>query len=230
VRGLATLALLLAAGCALARPPAGPDGMAQALLGTWDNEAQVEAAPAAWKRAPAAGDAGAWLDRQHGVFVDVAVPALTPAGGRAVFLRWRSGGPEGRVSRERVWVFKPPAAPGAPVTMAFHALKVPAALSGAGDPVTHRDALSGLTADDFVSYDAATCDLPVVGGRDGWTAAIPATCAIVARSGRRMVLSATIAVTASGLSYEEQGVLEGGGLAFKVPGAAPYAFRRRTQP
>jgi hypothetical protein len=206
------------AGCATAQST--PRPAATSLIGQWDNNSQMASAPETLKRPPVAGGAYDWLDFQHARFFAVDVPALSSDSGKVVYLVWRSNGPDGPVSRQRLWVFRTNAA-GQPI-MDFYAFKNPqpfeAALSDTGEFKT-------ITLDDLTAY-GPLCSLPVTPTAKGFSASIPATCAIIARSGRRMVLSARIDLEGDTLTYSEQGTLETGALAFKVPGGPPYMFQR----
>lgn len=196
----------------------------RALIGTWDNRAQMTAAPEALKRPPVAGGAYEWIDGQHATFFPATVPALTGDGAKAIYLVWRSGGPDGPISRQRLWVFR--TAANGQKSMDFYAFKNGLAFEAV---TSGQDAFKAVTLDDLTAY-GPLCSLPVTESATGWSAAIPSTCAIVARSGRKMVLSAQIVVTGNSLSYSEQGLLESGALAFKVPGGPPYRFIRLERP
>jgi hypothetical protein len=220
VLGLAAAFFLSA--CAGADKGSPPDPVAALrLLGAWDTKAQFDAAPDALKITPRAGEATPWLDRQHATFVVVNAPRLTEAGETAIFLRWRSGGPDGPISRERIWVFEP-GPDGGFTRMDFHTLKRPAPAEALAAPLS---AFRDLEPDDVIAYPEA-CKLPVTATTAGWRAAIPEDCAIVARSGRPMRLSARIELSGGALTYEEAGVLESGAVAFKVPGGPAYRFER----
>ena len=190
------------------------------LTGTWDNSAQMAAAPAALKRPPIAGGTYDWIDAQHACFFPVDVPALTADGSTAIYLVWRSGGVEGPVSRQRLWVFRTSVA-GARI-MDFYAFKNPLPF----EPImSDTGVFKAITYDDLISY-GPQCSLPISPQAQGWRASIPSTCAITARSGRKMMLSAEIVVDGDNLTYSEQGTLESGALAFKVPSGVPYRFVR----
>lgn len=195
---------------------------ASLLIGQWDNSVQMAEAPETLKRPPVAGGAYEWVDFQHARFFPVTVPALTNDGAKALYLVWRTNGPDGRVSRQRLWVFRTLES-GAQV-MDFYAFKD-------GKPfetlTTDTGAFKTVTLNDLTAY-GPQCSLPVTTNATGtgWSAAIPVTCAITARSGRKMVLSATITVSRDNVSYSEQGMLESGVLAFKVPGGPAYRFAR----
>jgi hypothetical protein len=190
------------------------------LTGSWDNSAQMAAAPDALKRPPVAGGAYEWIDGQHATFFPVRAPAITGRGARAIYLIWRSGGPDGPISRQRLWVFRNSAEHG--LGMDFYAFKDgrPFETAKRGD-----DAFKRLTLNDLTAY-GPQCTLPVTATDTGWRAAIPSSCAITARSGRKMTLSAQIELSSDTLTYSEQGTLESGALAFKVPGGPSYQFVR----
>jgi CpeT/CpcT family (DUF1001) len=190
------------------------------LIGQWDNSAQMADAPEALKRPPVAGGAYEWIDFQHARFFPVATPELTRDGAKALYLVWRTNGPDGPVSRQRLWVFRTLES-GAQV-MDFYAFKD-------GKPfealTSDTGAFKTVKLNDLTAY-GPQCSLPVTATASGWSAAIPTTCSITARSGRKMVLSATITVSRDNFSYSEQGMLESGALAFKVPGGPVYGFAR----
>jgi hypothetical protein len=190
------------------------------LVGTWNNSAQMASVPESLKRPPVAGGAYEWVDFQHARFFSVDVPALTSDSSKALYLVWRANGPDGPVSRQRLWVFRTLSS-GAKV-MDFYAFK-----DGKAFETLTNDtgAFKAVTLDNLTAY-GPQCSLPVVPNAQGWTAAIPPTCAITARSGRKMVLSANIDVTRDRFTYSEQGTLESGALAFKVPGGPAYDFVR----
>jgi CpeT/CpcT family (DUF1001) len=190
------------------------------LSGTWDNSAQMTAAPEALKRPPVAGGDYEWIDGQYATFFPVKVPALTSQGARAIYLVWRRESPTGPISRQRLWVFRNSAERG--LGMDFYAFKDGKAFETA----THdSDAFKAITLNDLTAY-GPLCTLPVVASPTGWSASIPSTCAITARSGRKMVLSADITLDGDTFSYREQGILESGAVAFKVPGGPAYRFVR----
>lgn len=137
-------------------------------------------------------------------------------------LVWRSGGPDGAISRQRLWVFRP--TPGGGYTMAFLMPRGGPALADA-DPSAFR----ALGPDDVVSYPPG-CELPVTPTPRGFVARIPPGCEIVAASGRRMRLEASIEVDGDRLTYAEAGILPDGSHAFRVPGAQPYCFDRVGAP
>jgi hypothetical protein len=206
------------AGCAGAPAPDPAGTLLAALAGTWSNQRQFDAAPAALKVKPSVD--GEWLDHQHAVFAAVDAPAFGP---RVLYLEWRSGGPAGPLSRQRLWVFRTDA-DGA-LRMDFHAL-------GDGAPwvgkATEPGAFRALAAQALRSY-APDCALrfartPAGGWRGEVTAA---QCSLTAASGRRMGIDAVVELTPEGqLLYRESGVLPDGRYAFRVPPGQAYRFER----
>jgi hypothetical protein len=204
-------ALLLAA--------AGPHP-AERLAGVWDNRRQFDTADPALRRPPAAGTPYPWLDRQHALFREVEAPGLAGPNGRAVHLVWRSGGPDGPVSRQRLWVFRPAADGG--YAMQF---LLPKRADPLLDAAPDGPAFRALGPTDVVGYPPA-CDLPVRPSPQGFEAHIPPDCVIVAGSGRTMRLQASIRLEGDRLVYSEAGLLPDGSFAFRVPGSDPYCFDR----
>ena len=192
-----------------------PQPIGPGLDGDWSNAAQFEAASEDLKRPPAPGHPYDWIDEQYARFIPVSAPAL---GEMAVYLEWRAGGAQGEISRQRLWVFR--SGEDNQVLMDFYTFRNAEPYAG----LTADDGtFAALTAEDLIGYGEA-CALPVTDTETGWRAAIPDTCVIVARSGRTMTLSAEIAVSDALFTYSEAGVLEGGDIAFKVPGGPPYRF------
>lgn len=216
---VATLCLCLTACASVTDRPSNTPG--QALIGTWDNQAQIKAAPADLLRPPAAGNPYPWVDAQSAQFFEVNAPQIAGPKDQAIYLIWRSGGANGPISRQRLWVFRPQAS--GETVMDFYALKTPEAFSSAR-PGT--DAFQNVTLDDLTAYGPA-CSLPVLRTATGWTASIPTTCSITARSGRKMTLSANLVLDGKNFSYQEHGMLETGAFAFKVPGGPAYQFTKK---
>jgi hypothetical protein len=195
------------------------DALAAGLVGTWSNAAQFASAPDALKRPPAPGHPYDWLDLQHAQFARVEAANI---GTHVIYLEWRSGGPDGPVSRQRLWSFRSEA-DGA-VRMDFFAFRTPEAFVGKG---ATPSAFSAVTPDDLIGYGPA-CALRV-------TPTAPAAfdaeiereeCRITAQSGRGMGIAARVTLMSTGLLYSEEGVLDDETYAFKVPGGPPYDFRR----
>lgn len=191
-----------------------------ALSGAWDNAAQFEAAPAALKVPPSVQ--GEWLDMQHARFARIDAPAI---GTQVLYLEWRSGGPQGPVSRQRIWSFRHEA-DGA-LRMDFYAFID-------GKPWAGRALEPGVFAElkaaDLRGYGPA-CALRFEQAKP--TAAIRGEvrgdyCTITAASGRRMAIDASVELKSDGsLHYRESGRLEDGRFAFRVPPTTPYEFTRR---
>ena len=188
-----------------------------AAVGRFDTQRQFEAAPAALKREPAAGHPYDWLDRQHAVFRWVDAPRL---GEHVMLLEWRRGGPEGPISRQRLWVF---VHRDGGWRMDFYTLP------DQGAPPRSRldEDFRQLRAEQLVGY-GRECSLGMTFDATAVTFDIPTSCSIVARSGRRMQLAASVRFERDRILYREEGVLEGGAIAFLVPGqrGVNYEFDR----
>jgi hypothetical protein len=169
---------------------------AWALRGNWSSTAQYEEA-----------------DPQHVTFRSVEAPALAGAGGTAVHLVWRSGGADGPISRQRLWVFRPNARTGRP-QMHVHALlnPEPFATATADSPLFRT-----LTSRDVTSYPDE-CALPVRVTRSGFRARMPEGCDVTAHSGRSMTLPAEIRLEGRRLTYSKAGI---------PPNPGPYLFERQ---
>lgn len=214
---LSVLAVSLAA-CAIPRMPTDPrDALLSGLAGDWDNRAQFAAAPDALKMPPSVD--GEWLDLQHATFTRVDAPAI---GDHVLYLEWRKGGPEGEISRQRIWSFRSDPTDG--LRMDFYAFID-------GKPYTGKSnedgAFATLTSDTLRGYGPA-CALRFDLSPAGFEGAISVQeCTITAASGRRMGINARVALTADGtLEYQESGVLDNGRYAFRVPPTEPYRFQR----
>lgn len=199
---------------------AGLPAVVRDAAGVFDNVRQYDAAPAVLKREPAAGHPYDWLDRQHASFRWIDAPQL---GDHVLFLEWRSGGANGPISRQRLWVF---AQRDGVWSMDFFTLP------NAESPIRSRlvEDFRELRLEQLVGY-GTSCTLPATRDGAAVTFSIPAKCSIVARSGRRMLLSATVRFEKDRILYREQGVLEGGAIAFMVPGQAglDYEFDRLSR-
>ncbi|MFN3369925.1 MAG: CpcT/CpeT family chromophore lyase [Sphingomonadaceae bacterium] len=193
------------------------------MAGDWDNQRQHAVADPALHRPPAAGTPYPWLDQQHARFRLVQTPGLAGPDERAIHLVWRSGGPDGPISRQRLWIFRP--ATNGSFTMRF---LMPRQAGGLAEAAPDSAAFRALGPADVVSYPAS-CDLPVTPTRRGFVASIPAVCEIMAGSGRTMRLEARIELDGDKLTYAEAGRLPDGSFAFRVPGGGSYCFERQTQ-
>jgi len=192
----------------------------QALIGRWDNQAQIAAAPQELLRTPAAGIPYPWVDAQSAQFFEVSAPNVAGPKDQAIYLIWRSGSATGPISRQRLWVFRPQAS--GETLMDFYAFKNPEAFA---TKEQGSKAFQTLTLEELTAYGPA-CSLPVIKTATGWTASIPSTCFITARSGRKMSLSANLTLEGDRFSYQEHGLLETGAYAFKVPGGPAYQFNK----
>jgi len=219
--GIAAL-VLAAAGCATTGAGetvgVGPADMARALEGRWDNRVQFAAAPPALRvaAAPPAADA-AWIDRQALVMTRVNAPAIATD---VVYVEWRAGGPDGAPSRRSLWAFRRTAA-GA-VTLETYALRAPAAFAG-----NLPTAFARLTPADL-EPPAPGCALAVAPrGEGAFDARVaPQSCRARTAAGRAFGLAVHITLMPTGLLYEEAGVYDDDSYAFRIPGGAPYDFRR----
>jgi len=193
--------------------------VAAALVGSYDNAAQFEAAPQALKVPPSVG--GDWLDLQHALFAAVDAREI---GDQVLYLEWRGSGPNGAISRQRIWSFREDA--DGTVRMDFFAFVDGGPWAGLAD---EPDAFGRLGRDELRGYGpecALRFERLTYGG---WRGAISAAeCSLVAASGRRMGIDAVVEIDADGtIRYQESGRLESGQYAFRVPPTQPYIFKRR---
>lgn len=196
------------------------DRVLDSLAGEWSNAAQYRDAPEGLKVEPSVE--GEWLDLQYAAFHAVDAPRI---GEHVVYLEWRRGGPDGPVSRQRLWSFRHDA-DGA-LRMDFFAFIDGAAWVGGG---SRPGAFSTVDASVLRSY-APECALHIEAHDDGgWVGRIGAEeCRIVAASGRAMGINARVVLGADGsLSYQESGQLDDGRYAFRVPPTMPYRFWREA--
>ncbi len=213
---LAAILMLAAPACAA---PGDSGRLANLLAGTWDNEAQFAAAPAAVRVAPTVG--GRWLDRQVARFYPVQASQL---GGRVLYVEWR--GADGAITRQRIWRLRDGPDGAGSVAMDYYLIDRPERFAGRG---REPGAFAALIAAELTGYGPG-CAVRWTAAASGWRGRVePDKCAITARSGRRMTLDVTVAATRDTLEYRERGVLENGAVAFDVPSFAPYAFRRVTR-
>jgi hypothetical protein len=216
------IALVLAlAACARPRAPepTPAEQVAAALAGAWDNAAQYAAAPDALKVPPSVD--GEWLDLQHAAFFRVDAPRIGPV---VLYLEWRRGGPSGEVTRQRIWAFRTDAS--GTLRMDFFAFVDGTAFVGRG---AEPGAFAALDRSALRGYDASCAlrfALRAAGAFEGRIGADE--CTLVAASGRRMGIDATVSLSGDGvLAYREAGRLDDGRYAFRVPPGGPYLFRRR---
>lgn len=199
-------------------PEAALPPLVAGVAGAYDTRRQFELAPQALRREPAAGHPYDWLDRQHAVFRWVHAPSL---GEHVLLLEWRRGGPDGPISRQRLWVFERRQGEW---RMDFYTLPDE---PGATPRSRLDDSFTSLRREELTGYGGA-CALIATPVRRAVQFSIPPSCSIVARSGRRMQLRAVVRFGEGELRYREQGVLEDGTIAFMVPGQVglDYVFER----
>jgi hypothetical protein len=209
------LAIALGPGYSVAGESVGPD----LLAGEFDNLAQSSSLPPEVLREPKPGQP--WVDLQFARFVPFPAADL---GEHVYYLEWRAGGPEGRISRQRVWAFL--TAREGVTPMRFYTLERGEDwAAAAGDPA----GLVSLAATTLLPYPEGCEVLFKTTGDGQFAGEIPAgACSIQARqSGRRMEIRARISLGADTLEYDEAGLLEDGRAAFRVPEGYRYEFRRR---
>ena len=211
---------LVMAGCASLPPETTvATRFARALEGTFDNRAQWDQAPDRLRRPPAAGHPYDWIDLQFASFYAVDAPTL---GHTVIYVEWRAGGPDGPISRQRIWTLRNEGPELA--RMDFYTFRDPAPYAGRGDDPA---AFAALKAEDLIGY-GADCGLFVTERREELLVATihENTCTITSRSGRRMGIRASVILAGNSLTYSEAGILEDGSFAFLVPGGANYQFLR----
>ena len=209
------LAIALVPDYSVAGESVGPD----LLAGEFDNLAQSSSLPPEVLREPKPGQP--WVDLQFARFVPFPAADL---GEHVYYLEWRAGGPEGRISRQRVWAFL--TAREGVTPMRFYTLERGEDwTAAAGDPA----GLVSLAATTLLPYPEGCEVLFKTTGDGQFAGEIPAgACSIQARqSGRRMEIRARISLGADTLHYDEAGLLEDGRAAFRVPEGYRYEFRRR---
>lgn len=215
VTAMAIAASFLITGCTTVTSADPRDAIVAALAGSWDNRAQFDAAPASLKVAPSVN--GEWLDVQYARFTQVAAPAI---GERVIYLEWKNGGPDGAISRQRIWSYRIDSA--GVVRMDFYAFVDGKPWAGKADT---PEAFRALTTEALRGYGTA-CALVFVPQQSGFRGVITANeCTITAASGRRMGIDARIELLADGtLEYRESGRLDDGRYAFRVPTDRAYRF------
>ena len=202
-------------GCA-SLAPIRPASFADISTGTFDNQAQFQAAPTDMKRPAAAGHPYDWIDLQSAQFTRVVAPRL---GSDVLYLEWKSGGPSGPISRQRIWRFRTDA--GGQRVMDFYSFKSAADYAG---KATVPGAFANLSEDDLTGYGTG-CALAVTKTGAGTRAVTPLDCSITAKqSGRKMQIVAEINWTRNAITYQERGVLASGAYAFLVPGGEKLSY------
>ncbi|MDX2222951.1 MAG: chromophore lyase CpcT/CpeT [Rhodospirillaceae bacterium] len=190
------------------------------VQGEFGNARQVRAGTNALAVGPVAADAAP--DLLYPVFARVDVPAL---GDHVIYLQWPMGAPDGKLQRQRIWVFADDPARNA-VMMKFYTLKDPDRWRDA-----HRDPakVRTMTAADVIPYPPA-CDLPFRRHGDVFLGEIPrGDCTIVSQQSRTtMTINARVVIGARSIWYAESGTRDDGTTVFRVPRAGAYEFDRRA--
>jgi hypothetical protein len=191
----------------------------QWVQGDFSNVRQVREGTNALAEGPV-GE-GAAPDLLFPVFRRIDVPAFD---GDVVYLQWPMAAPDGKLQRQRIWVFKADPARNA-VMMQFYTLKNPEAWV---DAHLNPDKVRAMTPADAIPYPPA-CDLPFRRHGDVFIGEIPrGQCRIVAQQSKTaMTITARIVVGRDKVWYDESGVRDDGTLVFKVPRAGAYEFERR---
>lgn len=191
------------------RLPRNGGGDAVALLeDVWSNSEQYAFAPDG-------------VELQYAAFHRVDAPAIGP---HVVYLEWRSGGPDGAISRQQLWAFRE-AADGALAGMDVYRLAEPGRHAGRGG---ETGAVAELTSGDLVAYpDGCTLTARV----PAWTGHALETrrraCRITDEAGRRVGLQARVEIARHRVGYGETGIFDDGTEAFGSPGGGQaYEFRR----
>lgn len=176
------------------------------LQGTYSNQAQIDS-----------GVLEAETDLLFPVFQKVDVPAF---GSHVVYLQWPIGAPDGRLQRQRIWVFE--RGPDG-LAMDFFTLKEPERWL---DAHLHPESVRAMTKEDTIGYPR-TCLLPVRRTADVFTASIPSTCEIVSQGTKiSMTLQSNITISENEITYREGGQKSDGTVVFKVPASAQYEFSK----
>lgn len=203
-------------------PGPGSAGHALAFLsGRFSNQGQWDNADPELRREPVTGDAHEWLDLQYATHTPIEAPAL---GDHVLYLEWRSGGPEGEISRQRIWVLRE-GEDGQVTGFDFFTFRDPAPYAGRAD---EPGAFADLTPDELIGYPQGCLAQSQPAAHAGYYFAIePETCLITAQSGTQMRIHASIRALGNSLTYREQGTAEESRVVFRVPGTAmPYSFAR----
>jgi hypothetical protein len=207
-------AVALVATQALAQPAPELTRIVASLEGEWSNATQYRNAPASLKVPPSV--AGEWLDWQYAVFRKIDAPLI---GTHVLYLEWRSGGPQGALSRQRIWSFRTDDA--GKTRMDFYAFQD--GLRWVALPPADYRALSPSALRGY----GPQCALYVTASAAGLDGRITAAeCTLTAASGRSMGIDATFSVANNLLRYQESGRLATGDYAFRVPPTMPYAFEK----
>jgi len=191
----------------------------QWVQGSFSNLAQTKAGTNAQADQPVAAEAAP--DLLFPVFGRIDIPAFD---GAVIYLQWPMAAPDGKLQRQRIWVFKAEPARNA-VMMKFYTLKEPEKWVDAHlTPAKVR----AMTSADVIPYPPA-CDLPFRRFGDVFIGEIPrGQCKIVSQQTKTaMTINSQTIIGKDKLWYNESGVREDGAMVFKVPRAGAYEFDRR---
>jgi hypothetical protein len=191
----------------------------QWVQGAFSNLAQTKAGTNAQADGPVAADAAP--DLLYPVFKRIDIPAFD---GTVIYLQWPMGAPDGKLQRQRIWVFKADVARNA-VMMKFYTLKEPERWV---DAHLSPSKVRNMTLSDVIPYPP-TCDLPYRRYGDVFIGEIPrGQCKIVSQQTKTaMTINSQTIIGKDKVWYNESGVREDGMVVFKVPRAGAYEFDRR---
>jgi hypothetical protein len=212
-RGLLRATVVLAAlGLAGAAPA---PGAFERLEGAHSNDAQMRALDAAVQRMPTPGSP--WVDAQYARFVRFPMPSL---GELVYYMEWRSSGPQGAITRQRIWAFRDLGSDRP--KMRFYVANQPELwAAAASDPAL----LQQLAKAGLPEYPPG-CEVVFSRKPGGWDGVIPReACVIVARQSQRtMRIDARVTLEGDGWKYDESGTLDDGKPSFVVPEGFRYEF------
>ncbi len=190
------------------------------VQGSFSNTRQVNEGTNALADGPMAE--GATPDLLFPVFKRVEIPALE---GDVIYLQWPMGSPEGKLQRQRIWVFKPDPARNA-IMMKFYTLKEPEKWVNA-----HQEPakVKAMTLADVIPYPPA-CDLPFQKYGDVFMGEIPKTkCKIVSQQTKiAMTINGHTIIGKDKIWYHESGARDdNNAVVFQVPKSGAYEFDRK---
>lgn len=188
-------------------PPPHPGDLAQMLEGRWDNAEQIESE----------GDpARPHLHVRHEILGGGAFEGVP------LYAEMRTGGPDGEIYRQRVYVIRP-APGGRDMDMAVYELAEPAAYAGASGA-----ALEDLTEADLIRFDPG-CDFRWFEFSWGWKGNIEdgACVRTSTRSGREMIIGAEFTIRIDQFTHTENGrYADDGETAFGPPNNVANMYER----
>ncbi len=156
------------------------------------------------------------------VFKQVSIPAFDED---VIYLQWAMGTADGKLQRQRIWVFKPDPSRNA-IVMKFYTLSKPEAWV---DAHLHPEKVQSMTLDDVLAYPES-CDVPYRREGDAFVGEIPKDqCRIVAQqNGIAMAINSRTIIGRDKMEYQESGVADGAGaVIFKTPRVGAFEFERR---